>query len=482
MKAVFALTSQRESQKPEWISRNSGFLVGVIVATLVVNIAIIWMVNESYSPSLTICILWIAAAAVSPVYGLWHTLDRDWFHPLLYPLIYIEVVLFAPTLYVLIKHENLSVWVSMSNITSRLLEALGLTGVGIGLGMAITLILTDGKKQSNKHNSVTATDFYFIRRCGRWLLFLAVVLQVESWRRLAGTAYGASQTTYGTTSTLATIGPGLLFVSIILIVVGNVKLRNRWILGVQDILLFAVEAVLTLSRGGRADILAPLLFILWAHHTYVKRLSVSILVVLTVFVLALFTTVGYVREPAGTARPSVIQSSLVDIASPTFITANVVSDVPEGHSYYMGTTYVAAVERQLPGFIANRLLGSPATATMPTGSYAYRDLIGFTNPNQGYGFAFPAESYINFGMTGVFVAAAGLGWLLAWSYRRCRSDPNRALDLLYPVLIANLPDAFRTDALGDLKMILYPMIILAVVFHIARKTTSVERVATSTTV
>ena len=209
---------------------------------------------------------------------------------------------------------------------------------------------------------------------------------------------------------------------------------------------------------------------LWAHHTYVKRLRAWTLALLIVFVLGVFTTVGYEREPTGTVgRPSVLQSSLVDIASPTFITANVVSDVPAEHPYYLGTTYLAAWERQLPGFIANRILGSPATATTPTGSFAYRDLIGFTNPNQGYGFAFPAESYINFGMPGVFLTGAGLGWLLAWSYRRCRADPSRAIHLLYPVLISTLPDGFRTDALGELKMVLYPMIILALVLYKARQ-------------
>ena len=63
-----------------------------------------------------------------------------------------------------------------------------------------------------------------------------------------------------------------------------------------------------------------------------------------------------------------------------------------------------------------------------------------------------------------------MGALLGWSYRKSSGTPTRALHVFYPVLLAEIPHLIRTDALGGIKSILYPMLMLWVAFRLARMT------------
>jgi hypothetical protein len=140
--------------------------------------------------------------------------------------------------------------------------------------------------------------------------------------------------------------------------------------------------------------------------------------------------------------------------------------VPDSEPLRLGSTYVAALQRQLPGPIALEILGPPTD----TASFELRQMLGFYDPDAGFGFSLPAEGFLNFGLVGVVGACVVTGLLLGGSYaRRPAGLPDRALHVLYPLIVASLPLSLRADAVQQIKTVLYPMVFAAVVFALARQ-------------
>ena len=105
-----------------------------------------------------------------------------------------------------------------------------------------------------------------------------------------------------------------------------------------------------------------------------------------------------------------------------------------------------------------------------TGSMVFRDqILHMTDPNSGYGFSAPAEAYLNFGAAGVLVLGLAIGWLLGWAYSRQSWPSLRTASFVYVCLVAPLPFAYRSDALGAVKGSLYPILLLALSLLVARR-------------
>jgi len=51
-----------------------------------------------------------------------------------------------------------------------------------------------------------------------------------------------------------------------------------------------------------------------------------------------------------------------------------------------------------------------------------------------------------------------LGAVVGWAWRRGRRVPASTRDVLYPVLLAGLAYGLRSDALTQVKDVLYPML------------------------
>jgi hypothetical protein len=120
----------------------------------------------------------------------------------------------------------------------------------------------------------------------------------------------------------------------------------------------------------------------------------------------------------------------------------------------------------LPGPIARALFG----AVSGTGTLVYREIINFTYAGQGWGFSLPTEGYVNFGFPGVVGAGAFLGALFGNTYKLAQRDQidNRIGSYVYPLLISYLPFGIRTDALGEMKSVIYPIIICYVALWLAK--------------
>jgi hypothetical protein len=123
--------------------------------------------------------------------------------------------------------------------------------------------------------------------------------------------------------------------------------------------------------------------------------------------------------------------------------------------------------------IADPILGPP----YDTGSYVFRTLSGLANQNMGYGFAIPAEGYLNFGAVGAFLLPMVAGAVLAWLYSHFSPDGTRAINLVYAVAVGTLLFAWRSDVLGAVKGVLYPAIIIwaVIVFALSRRSTEVAQ-------
>ena len=75
---------------------------------------------------------------------------------------------------------------------------------------------------------------------------------------------------------------------------------------------------------------------------------------------------------------------------------------------------------------------------------------------------------MNFGLLGAVSLCGLMGLLLSFAYSRRASGWQRTAFYWYPVLIANLPFAMRSDLLGAIKISLYPVIIIAVALALSR--------------
>ena len=221
-----------------------------------------------------------------------------------------------------------------------------------------------------------------------------------------------------------------------------------------------------LFLGSRAELLAPIVIILWGYgqRGTLRILHTSLLVVV---VLLLFNYVGSNRalqaEPNGF---NAITRALLDTSSPYTITARVWEIVPKRADFYMGVTYLDSIKMLLPGPVSRNVFYESAE----TGSFAFRDLINFHDPNQGFGFSLPSEAYMNFGIAGVVAVSLLVGSLFGLFYKRSRVPVRgRASDYFYAILLSSLPYGLRSDALGQLKMTLYPLLILSLVLLLTRR-------------
>lgn len=409
------------------------------------------------TPAELILVTLVAGGALL-LWGSFRLVKRDWFHPSAFPLIYLAFVLTLPLVYVVLFDQQIE-RVTASDVSPTLVVVFALTLLGVAGGIVPGLRLARDRTATRPR----AIDYDRMRALGRVALVLAVALRAYDVYRSSGQVYGYGSVNFGLDSTITTTGDFLFFGGIILVIVGNAMRRSQ-IATPTDAVLAAAFVVPTLVSGSRGELIAPALFALWARHTYVRPIAVSRAAAFSIATVLIFQGVAGVRagDEFFAGADQAIERSVTSIGTPVGITSTLLERVPSSEPYRHGGTYLAAVERQLPGALSVALLGPP----VDTASFRYREIIGFASPNAGFGFSLPSEGYLNFGVPGVLFAALGVGWLLGFAYRRVASPPTRALNLLYPILIATLPLSFRGDALLQIKTVLYPMMLLFVAYKV----------------
>lgn len=394
-----------------------------------------------------------------------------WFHPLSLPFATVAVMSLGAALWVYFTHEAvgllfdtgyqpanespLAVAVSITGC-----EALALAVVGYMVGVGAAIALTRQARPTVVQRRWPAFRYRDMRRAGLVLMVLGGVSQLAVAALARGSAYGANQVHYGLASILGPGAADALLVGLILVTLTASRtarprrLRNL-LRGSEWAALSLFVAAVALS-GERAGLIAPAVYLAWVYSTQVRVIALKWVVAGVLLALVAGSAISNYRQDGGLSAGSpglLMQNAVGDGSSSAWLTQQTVINVPSITHYLHGSTYLAAVESQLPGPVA-RAMGAPTR----TASAVFRNIIRFSDPNQGFAESYPSEAYLNFGLIGCLGAGLFQGGLMGWAWRKVRVTATRPRDLLYPVLLAGLVYGFRSDALTQIKDVLYPML------------------------
>jgi hypothetical protein len=447
---------------------------GISLVVAATGAVYIETLNDLHTNSVGTLATWVAALVlvVAALVALAHKgRHAGWFHPLSLPFATLAVMSLGAALWVYFTHEavgllydpgyepviasTLAVAVSVTAC-----EALALVVVGYIVGVSAAFALTKQAKPAVVEQRWPMFRYRDMRRAGLTLMVLGAVSQLAVVALARGSTYGANQLHYGLASILDPSAATALLVGLILVTLTAShttkprRLRNllrgsEW----AALSLYISAVALTGERGG---LIAPTVYFGWVYSTQVRVIPLKWIVAGVLLALVSGTVIANYRQGDGLSPGSpnvVIQNAVGDVSSSAWLTEQTVIYVPSMARYMHGSTYLAAVESQLPGPVA-RALGAPTR----TASAVFRNIIGFSNPNQGFAESYPSEAYLNFGLVGCLGAGLFLGALMGWAWRKRRVTATRPRDLLYPVLLAGLVYGFRSDALTQIKDVLYPML------------------------
>lgn len=431
----------------------------------------VWAVSLTHPSSAGSVAVWggtfaVAVAAVAAAVMKGH--HAGWFHPLSLPLGAVAVMSLGAPLWVYVTHEPAGLLFDPGHAPANALplaaavsvtacEALALTLVGYLAGAAAALAVTP---ELAPIKGELVCRYGALRRTGFTLMACAALTEAALAIAGRGSAYGTNQTSYGAGAAAAAAVPLTLFAGLILVTVAaphyGKPRRARDLLRGREWTALAVYNIATAAGGGRAGLIAPAVYLAWAVSTQVRVIPARwVLTAIAVALAAAAAIAGWrTGDSLSPGSPAAIARAAAGaVYSPAWLTQQTVARVPSQQPYLHGSTYVAALEGQLPGPLA-RVTGADSR----TASARFRDLIDFTNPDEGFAESYTSEAYLNFGLPGCAAAGVLLGAVVGWAWRRCRRVPASTRDVLYPVLLAGLAYGLRSDALTQVKDVLYPML------------------------
>jgi hypothetical protein len=375
----------------------------------------------------------------------------DPLHPLLYPTLYVTFATLAPTAWLWSRGD-------LGYIERRLLSSntpmlMALSVVGFALGAAIPFrpvkappIPRDGRT---------------LVHAGRLILLLPFCLAGAKFLRDTVLIRGQHQNEG--TSPLVVAAFIFAPTSFALIAAGRSDEARPFSRGE---LLGALTLMGLLGlNGSRGAAVAVALIIAFAYVDRAARRRILPLLIGFVGLVAFAERVAVYRESAVGQQTNLSTTEVVlrDLGSVAFTTGVTARLVGRTSQYFDGSTLTADIVRQIPSPVANMLLGGGSD----TGAIVFRNLYGVPD-NVGYGYSIPAEGYLNFGTVGALALPFAAGALLAWLYARATFAATRSSELTYFIAIATLPFAWRSDVLGAVKGVLYPMIVVWLVLVMAR--------------
>jgi O-antigen polysaccharide polymerase Wzy len=438
--------------------------------------AYLWAINDLHTNSAGALATWVAALVlvVTVLVAMAHKGRHvGWFHPLSLPLATLALMSLGAPLWVYFTHNakgllydtgyqpvissTLAVAVSVTTCEALTLAVLGYI-VGVGVAFAIT------KKAPPTNVDAQMPKYHYrdMRRAGLTFMIIGAASQITVTALGTGSAYGANQLHYGLASVLRPGAATALLVGLLLATLATSHTtkprRVRHLLGGWEWSAVSSYILAVALSGQRAGLIAPIVYFAWAYSTQVRVIALRRIVAAVLLALIDGAVISNYRHNGTLSSGSpkaVAQSAVADMSSSAWLTQQTVIHVPSMAPYLHGSTYLAAVESQLPGPVA-RSMGAPTR----TASAVFRNVVGFFNPNQGFAESYPSEAYLNFGLGGCLGAGLFLGMLMGWAWRKRSEVATRTRDFLYPVLLAGLVYGFRSDALAQIKDVLYPMLAL----------------------
>jgi hypothetical protein len=392
----------------------------------------------------------------------------DLFHPLGFPLLYVGFSFLAPLWLDDVAGTPLRGLRGSTPIAS---DTVALMIIGVAGFAAGSVVRFRPRQPSAPRRAIAPVSPSRLLAVGRLLLLLPLTISLE--RVIAGAVRhrGLNQLVVSPHSVLSALLDPTEIAAVVLILVAHRMARHDRLMHRLDWLLVGGLILLIGARGSRGNAIA-LMLVLTLGAAYRRGRIRAVL--LGVGVMAVFGVVvlQYRSTQAGhEASRGAVDTLVGDMTVASFSTGATAWVVPSQVPYAHGSTYVAALERQLPSPLVTPVLGAPDD----TAARRFRQLIGFTNPDAGIGYSIPAEGYLNFGRLGVFGVMLGLGLVLAAAYARFDPLAERTTRLLYPVTVAVLPFGLRSDSLGLTKTILYSAILIQLALVLARTAELRER-------
>ena len=443
----------------------SAFAVSIAVATGSVLPAV-----KHLGVALTIAAALLAAASAYLRHG---PSPRALLHPMIAPVAYLVYSLLVPLAYMAITGRGIQV-MPASIYTSASSAVMCLTVLAYCVGVFAATVVRAGRRSSGESTGLVSVENdrrgVFSRDIGRLVLAMALAAKIQQLIAngpVFTRVYGADQLDYDLGTTIAVAGATLTTVGCLLVMYSN-SLRFGTPLRLPDwALLGAIGFISLFLLGTRSEIIAPVVLFLWFRLQTGRKFSIWIPIAAVAAAGVIFAVVAQLRVRSLEAPDyPAIESLLVDTSSPILLTSNVAALVPSSADFYFGSTYLEALKFMLPGPIARGLFGEPSG----TGAFAYRDLIDFNFSGQGWGFSLPTEAYLNFGFVGVVVIAGLVGWLFgrAYLWANAPHNVNRLSAYVYPLVLSYLPFGLRSDALGQMKSVIYPLLIILGVLLVER--------------
>lgn len=444
-----------------------------LVATGVLLFALAWLLMGGRVEVAYGC---VATASLVMLLTILASRDSDPFHPWAFPQAYWVYALTAPWFFMAVSGRELRL-IPLSSLGGDGAKVIALASIGWVLGTAIGSnpslahrpIYSSAQRTSSSRGVQWSRPHFRAMRSFGAVTFMAVLalkaVQVLLGR---GRSYGEGQLQVDAFSTLTTIVEGLFTAAILLLALTARPLGHKilpaWLL--VGVAAYAGASLLFL--GSRGELIAPAILLLW-FASREKKIRISTLAALIAGAMLLFNWTGDRRlsgsSTIGTQDTSFIERSLIDTSSPFIVTNLLAEAVPNSAPFLGGDTYLESLKYILPGIVSRAIFGAPDA----TASLIFRDIIGFSNQNTGFGFSLPSEAYLNFGRLGALAIPLLLGHIFSRMYVHTAGVSRRLMSVVYPVALAALPYGVRSDSLGQLKMILYPLAIIAIAALLAKR-------------
>lgn len=387
----------------------------------------------------------------------------DFFHPLVFPLGYSAVSLIAPAWVFFVDRRQIGLF-NASAMSPSTPWILLLAILGITLGLA--------RRSPNLRQSVRAVPVEprFVLHTGRGTVVALSALALSGLASNAVATRGVDQLSAGGGAFLASLATVATPLALLFVLTATRQRTDKLVTAGDALLLVTLTIAIALT-GERGTALTALIILLYAASRKAFKLRSYLGAFAGMLTLAVVILDYRIAAQGAGVRASAADALLRDWSVGTYTTGITADVAAESGHFYWGATYLTAVMRQLPSPIANTLLGSPDD----TGTLLFRQMIGFHNPDHGLGYSIPAEGYLNFGAIGTFVAMLLFGSLVAWAYSVREWPVQRTRALLFPLLVSTFPVLLRSDTLGGVKMILYPMLGGALILAISRTIRSQQR-------
>lgn len=414
---------------------------------------------DAYDPRIP-----LSAAAMVGIGGISLGISRsvrdigflDAFHPLVFPLAYSAVSFIAPAWAMMVAGQSFTIFTpgQLAPSTAWIL-ALGLSGMTLGLAIPFKTV-TGG--------NISPPDPQSLIYAGRLMLLMPVVFAAQGVATGSVLTRGVDQTAYGLTSFIASAMTVLVPLGLIAVMSGRKSLKLPGALHFIDWTLALGFIGLLALQGERGTAITVALGILYAYTRNLFSFKTVLLAIGSLLIFATGVSAYRLTVRGGEQAESPLQAILADLSVVTYTTGITAQNINAPSFYHWGETYVVGIIRQLPSPIANRILGPP----YDTANYLFRDMLNYNNPDMGLAYSVPAEGYLNFGPLGTFAACLILGAALSWMYSQSNWPALAPVHFAYPIAIMTFPTMLRSDSLGSLKVIFYPLAIAIIVFLVAR--------------